>query len=109
MKGKVIIEALLRTQMDHLKDAEMLLDYADDMRELGETALANMFLGQAKTRIAAAADCDHTLETYKQRLVDEAKHNNASFNMDEHNGYAMAYKKYTSDTMCNLKKRCELH
>lgn len=109
MKGKKIIEALLRTQMDHLKDAEMMLDYADDMKELGETALANMFLSQAKTRIAAAMDCDHTLETYKQRLVDEAKHNNAPFNMDEHNGYAMAYKKYTADTVDCLKRRCDTY
>lgn len=109
MKGKIIVEAILRTQMDHLKDAEMMLDYADDMKEIGETALANMFLGQAKTRIAAAADCDHVLATYKQRLVDEAKHNNAPFSMDEHNGYAIAYKKYTADTMNCLKRRYDTY
>ena len=35
MKGKKITEALLRTQLDHVKDAEMLLDYAEYMKELG--------------------------------------------------------------------------
>lgn len=55
----------------------------------------------------AVMDCDHTLETYKQRLVDEAKHNNVPFNMDEHNGYAMTYKKYTADTVGCLKRRCD--
>ena len=54
---------MLRTQMDRLKDAEMTLEYADVMKELGEAALANMFLSQAKTRIAAAMDCDHCTTT----------------------------------------------
>lgn len=109
MKCKRIIEAILYTQMDHLKDAERMLDFADDMKELGESNLANMFLSQAKTRISAAMDCDHTLDTYKQRLVDEAARNNVPFNMDEHNGYAMAYKKYTASTVDSLKRRCDTH
>ena len=109
MKGKKITEALLRTQMDHLKDAEMLLDYAEDMKELGESSLCSMFISQAKARLAAAADCDHIIDSCKQRLVDEAKLNNAAFNMDVNNGYAMAYKKYIADTVDALKRRCDLY
>ena len=109
MKGKKITEALLRTQLDHVKDAEMLLDYAEDMKELGETSLCSMFLSQAKTRLASAADCDHIIDSCKQRLVDEAKLNNAAFNMDVNNGYAMVYKKYIADTVDALKRRCDLY
>ena len=109
MKGKIIMDALLRTQLDHVKNAEMLLDYAEDMKELGETSLCSMFISQAKTRLAAAADCDHIIDSCRQRLVDEAKLNNAAFNMDVNNGYAMAYKKYIADTVDALKRRCDLY
>ena len=109
MKGKIIMCALLRTQLDHVKDAEMLLDCAEDMKELGETSLCSMFISQAKARLASAADCGHIIYSCKQRLVDEAKLNNAAFSMDVNNGYAMTYKKYTADTVDTLKRRCDLY
>lgn len=109
MKGKIIMDALLRTQLDHIKDAEMLLDYAEDMKELGESSLCSMFISQAKARLASAADCDHIIYPCKQRLVDEVKRNNAAFSMDVNNGYAMAYKKYIADTVDALKRRCDLY
>ena len=109
MKCKIIMDALLRTQLDHVKDAEMLLGYADDMKELGETSLCSMFISQAKARLASAADCGHTIDSCKQRLVDEAKLNNAELNMGVNNGYAMAYKKYIADTVDALKRRCDLY
>lgn len=64
---KEIAEILLKIQMDDLQDAQMLYDYAEEIAEHGDMALAQAINTRAKQRLDMYNDCSHSIEAVLER------------------------------------------
>jgi hypothetical protein len=82
MDNKKIAGMLLRTQMDDLKDAEMLLGYAEAAEHEGDSAVANAMYNRAKNRLNQMLECKRTIESVMSRAAQEAAMNGESFSVD---------------------------
>ena len=87
-----IIEILLQVQMDDLKDAKMLYNYAEELKDEHETILADKMLTRAKTRLQQYHDC-------KQFLLERMHH--------EHKNLWNVYSKYFDKEASDLKNKLE--
>ena len=82
MDNKKIAGMLLKVQMDDLKDADMLIGYAEAAKAEGDTAIANAMYTRAKNRLAQMNECKRTIDSGVMRAEQEAVSNGESFNKD---------------------------
>ena len=95
MDNQKIVGILLKVQMDDLKDAEMLADYARKIKDAGDTNIAMAMMNRAKTRLAQMEDCKRSVSTVMQRMKDEAAMNGTT--LDEGALYADLYREHVND------------
>jgi DNA-binding protein H-NS len=107
MKSKKIIEVLLKLQMDDLKDAEMLKDYAEEMKELGEHSIAASLASRAKQRLNQVTECENSIHNMMEKMKIEAEEMGHKINTDE-NEYKIMYRKFTNEKISEIKKDLEL-
>ena len=82
MDNKKIAGMLLKVQMDDLKDADMLMDYAEAAQREGDSAVASAMYARAKNRLAQMNECKRTIEGVMSRAANEAAMNGESFSVD---------------------------
>lgn len=82
MDNRKIAGMLLKVQMDDLKDADMLMDYAEAAKREGDTTIANAMYTRAKSRLSQANECKRTIDSVMMRAEQEAVSNGESFNKD---------------------------
>ena len=71
MENEKIAQLLFKLQMDDLKDADMLADYARKIMDYGDSPLSQAMVNRAKARLAQTAECQKTIDTVMQRIKDE--------------------------------------
>ena len=72
MDNKKIAGMLLKLQMDDLKDADMLMDYAQAIAAEGDSSIANSLMQRAKNRLNQMHECRRTIESVMMRAEQEA-------------------------------------
>ena len=72
MDNKKIAGMLLKVQMDDLKDADMLVDYAEAAEREGDAAIASAMYARAKTRLSQMDECKRTIGSVMMRAEQEA-------------------------------------
>lgn len=71
MENEKIAQLLFKLQMDDLKDADMLADYARKIMDYGDTPLGQAMINRAKARLTQTAECQKTIDNVMQRIKDE--------------------------------------
>lgn len=71
MENEKIAQLLFKLQMDDLKDADMLADYARKIMDYGDAPLSQAMVNRAKARLAQTAECQKTIDNVMQRIKDE--------------------------------------
>ena len=82
MDNKKIAEMLLKVQMDDLKDADMLVDYAGIIEAEGDSSIASALYTRAKNRLSQMNECRRTIESVMARAEQEAAMNGTTFSRD---------------------------
>lgn len=95
-KGRML-ECLICAQMDDLRDAAKLADYAESAKEADKTSVASYFAQQAKSRLASAAEAERHIE---ELTPDDGGD-------EERMTYRRALKKYKEDETAAIRRRLE--
>lgn len=82
MDNKKIAGLLLKVQMDDLKDADMLIGYAETIAKEGDTATASLMYSRAKSRLSQMNECKRTIESVMLRAEQEAAANGETISTD---------------------------
>ena len=83
MDNKKIASMLLKVQMDDLKDADKLVDYARIIAEEGDTSIASAFYARAKTRLNQMNEDKRTIEAVMTRAEQEAAMNGNTISLND--------------------------
>ena len=83
MDNKMIAGLLLKLEMDDLKDADMLVDYAEKISAEGDTTTASAVMTRAKTRLNQMTDCKRMIEQVMARAEQEAAMSGETFHPDK--------------------------
>lgn len=75
MDNKKIAEMLLKIQMDDLKDADKLVDYAHKIAAEGDSTIASALMSRAKARLTQMNEDKRTIESVMMRAEQEAAMN----------------------------------
>ena len=75
MDNKKIAGMLLKIQMDDLKDADKLVDYARMIADEGDTSIASALYARAKTRLNQVEEDKRSIEAVMMRAEQEAAAN----------------------------------
>lgn len=105
MENKKIAAILFKIQMDDLKDADMLADYAKEVYEYGDNSLAESIVGRAKLRLQHMSECDKHIQTVMQRIAMESPEE-ASM-VSEDNLYSIMYKDYLTTWTEKVRMKLE--
>ena len=100
-----IAEIVLKLQMDDLKDAQMLSDYAEEVKQIGDTAIASALNNRAKSRLNLMSECERTIAALMQRIKDENAINGTE--ISEENLYSELYKKYLNYQSEKVREKIE--
>lgn len=103
-KANKLMKLLIKTQMDDFKDAQMLTDYAEEAKELGNTEIASYFASRAKNRMTTAQELDRHIDSLTREI------NMSDDNRDTENPHEMYRRTYREcqDEQCEmLKKKLE--
>lgn len=103
MDNKKIAGMLLKVQMDDLKDADMLIGYAEAAEREGDTAVASAMYTRAKNRLAQMNECKRTIDGVMSRAEQEAAINGVSFSADA--VYSELYKDWIDGWEEKIKSR----
>lgn len=103
MDNKKIAGILLKVQMDDLKDADMLMDYADAVAREGDSATASALYSRAKTRLNQMNECKRTIENVMMRAEQEGAMNGEPVSTDSI--YAELYNKWIDSWEEKLRNR----
>lgn len=82
MDNKKIAGMLLKVQMDDLKDADMLIDYAEEAKREGDASIASAMYTRAKQRLSQMNECKRTIDSVMMRAEQEASSMGETFNKD---------------------------
>lgn len=82
MDNKKIAGMLLKVQMDDLKDADMLIDYAEEAKREGDASIASAMYARAKQRLSQMNECKRTIDSVMMRAEQEAASMGETFNKD---------------------------
>ena len=72
MDNKKIASMLLKVQMDDLKDADMLVEYAQAIANEGDSSVAASLYSRAKSRLSQMNECKRTIDAVMMRAEQEA-------------------------------------
>ena len=89
--------------MDDLKDADMLMDYADAVARKGDSATASALYSRAKTRLNQMNECKRTIENVMMRAEQEGAMNGEPVYTD--GIYAELYNNWISSWEEKLRNR----
>lgn len=103
MDNKKIAGMLLKVQMDDLKDADMLIDYAEIASREGDSNVASAMYSRAKNRLAQMNECKRTIDSVMARAEQEAAMNGVSFSADA--VYSELYKDWIDGWENKIKDR----
>lgn len=103
MDNKKIAGMLLKVQMDDLKDADMLIGYAEAAEREGDTAVASAMYTRAKNRLAQMNECKRNIDSVMNRAEQEAAMNGVSFSPDA--VYSELYKDWIDGWEEKIKSR----
>ena len=103
MDNKKIAGMLLKVQMDDLKDADMLIDYAEIAAREGDTSVASAMYARAKSRLAQMNECRRTIDGVMVRAEQEAAMNGEVFSADA--VYSELYKDWIDGWENKIKDR----
>ena len=92
-----VLESLICAQMDDLRDAAKLADYAESAKNADKTSIASYFVQQAKGRLTSAAE----LERHIDELTPDGDGD------EERMTYRHALKRYKDDEIAAIKRRLE--
>ena len=95
MDNQRIAGILMKVQSDDLKDAEMLTDWAEEVKESGDMSIAGALASRAKARLNQMAECERSIESVLMRITDEG----------EKIDYKMLYNKHINHAADKLKAR----
>lgn len=73
MDNEKIANILMKVHADDLKDAEMLADWAEEVKAAGDMAIASALVSRAKTRLSQMAECERSIESVLSRIESEGK------------------------------------
>ncbi|MBO6100849.1 MAG: hypothetical protein J6P07_05905 [Spirochaetaceae bacterium] len=79
MDNKMIAGLLLKLEMDDLKDADMLVEYAKEIAEAGDNSIAASIYSRAKSRLNQMTECKRMIEQVMMRAEQEASVTGESF------------------------------
>lgn len=82
MDNKKIAEMLFKVEMDDLKDADMLIGYAEKIAAEGDSSIASALYQRAKSRLAQMSECKRHIETVMMRAEQEAAANGTPISTD---------------------------
>jgi len=105
MDNKKIAEKLFKVQMDDLKDAEMLADYAKCIADEGDTSISAALYTRAKQRMTQSMEMDRHIETVMERMKEEALNMGQTFN--PHEIYSSMYHDYIGGWTDKIKRKLE--
>lgn len=103
MDNKKIAGMLLKVQMDDLKDADMLIDYAEIIANEGDASVATAMYNRAKSRLAQMNECKRTIESVMMRAEQDAAMNGETVNKD--GIYAELYNNWINSWEEKLRSR----
>ena len=103
MDYKKIAGMLLKVQMDDLKDADMLVDYAEKIAAEGDTSIANGLYARAKNRLANFAECKRTIDSVMSRAEQEAAMNGTPIHTND--VYSELYNEWINSWEESLKSK----
>lgn len=83
MDNKKIATMLLKVQMDDLKDADKLVDYAGIIASEGDTSIASTLYQRAKTRLNQMNEDKRTIESVMMRAEQEAQMNGVTMSTND--------------------------
>ena len=83
MDNKKIAEMLLKIQMDDLKDADKLVDYAHRIMAEGDTSIATALMTRAKSRLSQMNEDKRTIESVMMRAEQEASMNGVTVSTND--------------------------
>ena len=64
---KEVAKILLKVQMDDLEDAQMLYEYAEEIREEGDEAIAQAIKQRALHRLEQYSECERSITSVLER------------------------------------------
>lgn len=103
-KNHKLMKMLVKIQMDDYKDAQMLTEYAEEAKELGNSEIASYFASRAKNRMTTAQDLDRHIESLSRELNmsdgDDGGEN-------PHEMYRKVYRECQNEQCEFLKKKLE--
>ena len=103
MDNKKIAGMLLKVQMDDLKDADMLIDYAEIAAREGDSNVASAMYSRAKARLNQMNECKRTIDSVMARAEQEAAMNGSTFSADA--VYSELYKDWIDGWETKIKER----
>lgn len=71
MDNEKIAYILMKVQSDDLKDAEMLADWAEEVKQAGDMSIASALASRAKTRLNQMSECERSIESVLSRTNDD--------------------------------------
>lgn len=95
MDNHKIAGILMKIQSDDLKDAEMLTDWAEEVKEAGDMSIAQALASRAKARLSQMAECERSIESVLSRITDDG----------EKIDYKALYNKHINHSAEKLKNR----
>ena len=102
-KAHKLMKLLVKTQMDDYKDAQMLTDYAEEAKELGNSEIASYFASRAKNRMTTAQELDRHIES----LTREINASDSDRGENPHEMYRRVYRDCQGEQCELLKKKLE--
>lgn len=105
MENEKIVDLLFKLEMDDLKDADMLVDYAKKIMDYGDTSIAQAITNRAKARLAQLADCENTIANVMQRIKEEKQA--AGLTYIDGGVYEEMYKAYITEWTYKIKSKIE--
>ena len=66
-KDLLIAELLLNVEMDDLKDAGMLAEYAEQAEDIGDSAISQALIARSKNRLALMNECQNSIKNLMTR------------------------------------------
>lgn len=105
MDNLKIAEMLFKLQMDDIRDAEMLADYAAKISDLGDQSIGAAIYTRAKARLNQSMECERTIKTVMDRVKAEKAAEGMDY--DVNNIYADMYNSYIEGWTDKVRRKLE--
>lgn len=106
MDNKKIAEMLFKLQMDDLRDADMLADYAKQIADMGDAAISSMLYARSKARLSQMTENQRHVDNVMERVREECEAMGEAWNPDAiyHDLYGAYIEGWTEKIKHKLEK-----